>query len=571
MPDRSLLRVLTGQAVGVSAMVLSRDDRWLVSGGNRGTVLVYDREDNFALRPLEGRPRHNLRINQIVLLPDGLHFFTVDTDGHTFLWDPSESPMSPRPWMSGAICQEIVCGGRSGRDGPDTGAIVARFGDGTVRVFDSAGAGGTVLDVGPSHPRAMAISPDGDRLALGFEDGRVVVRDLKSPVPSQTEYPAAAGPSAVHRLVFSPDGHLAVGHETGVRLLPSGAAGAIYDRLKQPVKELTFSPGGEYLAACTREVGELWAWRLDHDNPPEVVLEERDAQASLVGFTGNARGLVFGDVDGGLAFRPLDRQGDEVSWAFPANRGKVQQLSASPGRRLLLFLDEQRNARLWDLKDRTCRRLRGTWSAGVVIDDDRLVLIPDSNSADLAGRLVRVNRVTLEVNPTFFARAAGSFTIPEGITFERIVLSPDGKRIAAASDASKVPMVCVWETETGRLTHWISPNRLDDAVVALAFSSDARYLLTGADAPSARLWDLSDRKGDLDVPSAILSDPSITRNLTCAAIRPGTAGPIVEVVTGHSNGEVHVWKWAEGKVTREVPPLIARYFAASVKAALLHV
>ena len=89
-------------------------------------------------------------------------------------------------------------------------------------------------------------------------------------------------------------------------------------------------------------------------------MEEPEARAFVVGFTGNGRGMVFGDVDGGLAFRPLDPRGDEVAWAFPANRGKLKQLSASPSRRLLLFLDEQRNARLWDLKDRTCRRLRGT-------------------------------------------------------------------------------------------------------------------------------------------------------------------------------------------------------------------
>src|SRR5262249_31699349 len=47
-PDRSLLRVLTGQAVGVTALALTRNDRWLISGGGRGAVLVYDRERDLA-------------------------------------------------------------------------------------------------------------------------------------------------------------------------------------------------------------------------------------------------------------------------------------------------------------------------------------------------------------------------------------------------------------------------------------------------------------------------------------------------------------------------------------------
>ncbi len=71
--------------------------------------------------------------------------------------------------------------------------------------------------------------------------------------------------------------------------------------------------------------------------------------------------------------------------------------------------------------------------------------------------------------------------MPDGFAFERIVLSPDGKRIAAASDSSKVPMVGVWEVATGRLTHRIASKPLgDDAVVALAFSSD------GAISPDGR-------------------------------------------------------------------------------------
>ena len=45
--EKSLLRVLTGHSVGVTALALSRDDRWLVSGCGRGTVLVHDLKRDF--------------------------------------------------------------------------------------------------------------------------------------------------------------------------------------------------------------------------------------------------------------------------------------------------------------------------------------------------------------------------------------------------------------------------------------------------------------------------------------------------------------------------------------------
>src|SRR5262249_16907110 len=158
-----------------------------------------------------------------------------------------------------------------------------------------------------------------------------------------------------------------------------------------------------------------------------------------------------------LAFRPLDTGSDAKPWTIPANQGKVQQLSASPTRRFLLFLDEMRQARVWDLQDRSCRRIRGSYDSGAFLDDDRLILVPHATGGGDAGRLVRVacDALRFSATPAFFARAAGSFKIPDGIPFKRVALSPNGARIAAASDPDKEPLVCVWETGTGRLTHWI--------------------------------------------------------------------------------------------------------------------
>jgi WD40 repeat protein/uncharacterized caspase-like protein len=567
---RSLLRVLPGQTVGVTALALSRDEKWLISGGGRGSVLVYDRDHDFALQLLAARQPHNERINQIALLPDGFHFVSVDRDGRSFLWDPRQSPLAPQPWLEGVDCLEVACGGRREPDGQDTGLVLARGGDGRVRTFDSLGSGGVVLELPHRDPTTLAASADGRRVAVGFSDGRVVVRNYRE-AQGWSEFRVEVGgrPVAVRQLVFSPSGKLAVGHEKGARLLtltphPPAAAAAGLDLIDQPLQGLVFSPNGHFLAACTENIGALRVWRIDGDDPPSVVQNDAAANAYLLGFTANSRGLFFGDFYGALAFRPLDPQGDEVPWTFPANRGKVQQLSATPSRRFLLFVDEMKQARFWDLKDRSCRRLQGTFSAGVFLDDNRLVLAPDSSGGEHAGRLVLVDRDKLKPHPEFFARAAGSFKISDALPFERVVLSPDGTRIAAASDASKEPMVCVWEIKTGRLTHWVSSPRLEDPVLALSFSSDSRYLLTAGDSPAAQLWDLTARQGELELPCATFADPAVRNNIKCALIRPNHTD--LQVVTGHSDGQVHLWSWTEGKAKLEVQQLVAGVFAGFVKA-----
>ena len=70
-------------------------------------------------------------------------------------------------------------------------------------------------------------------------------------------------------------------------------------------------------------------------------------------------------------------------------------------------------------------------------------------------------------------------------------------------------------------------------------------------------------------PTVTFEDKSITANITCVAIRPGAAG---QVVIGHSNGQVHVWKWEAGQpeVALDVLGLVARRVRHRGQGALLH-
>ena len=568
--EGSLLRILPGYSaeVGVTALALTHDDRWLITGGGRGTVLIYDLERDFKTKLISRQP-HTKRIEQIILLPDGFHFVSLDRDGRAFLWDARESPQEPKPLIAKRACKQIVAGGRFVADGKDTGLVVAWCDDGRLRTFDPAGSGGDTMEIPPGTLTALAISPDGRFLGFGFGDGKVVIqdRDLKR----RTEHQAAASPVKVRRLVFSDAGKLAVEHEKGTRLLtipsePGETDADELDLIDRPLQALAFSSGGEYLATSTEGIGALQVWRISGDALRGPVIDEPRAGAARLGFTGNSRALISGDFGGGVALRPLDpRAGDGARWTFPAHDGKLQELSAAPGHRFLLMLDRKgsfRQARIWDLKDRTCRQVRGTWSSGLFLDDNRLALIADSGSKDLAGRLVLVDRESLSFNPAFFARSSGDFQVPDSLALERLAASPDGKWLAAASDSSKVPLVCVWEAATGKLTHWIPAAALEDAVLSLSFSTDSRYLLTGGDSPAAKLWDLSATQGGLQAPSVVFSARSVRKNITCAAIRPGSHN---QVVTGHSDGKVHLWSWNGQKAKLEISGFVEGEFSGAVK------
>ena len=573
-PDRMLLRTLAGPTVGATAMAITRDDRWLVVGDGRGALHVFDRADDFrGPIPIRGASPHAARIEQLAILPDGRHLVAVDARGIASLCDLSEIPISgltlrPLGKPEDLVCRRIATGGR------DPSIVAALGGDGKIHLLDASGSPSGSAPIDRPAAETIAVSPDGRLLAIGYQDGRVVIEAPST--GSREEIAGAARPSAeipIH-LFFSPDGRLAVTSAAGLKLIGPSTDGKrpIVDLLDRPIQNLAFSPAGDRLAACTTERHELIVWDLAGTGAPTRRIDDPTASAFHLGFSGDGRGLLVADNIGGLDYRPLEAAGAETAWSFPAHRGRVQQISASPDRRRLLFLDDQRprnaddrsarNARIWDLPERTCRLLPGAYTAGAFLNGHRVALIPDSNAPAHPGRPIRLDLDRIDDGPTPFAETADGFRIPEGLPFGPVAVSPDGRFLAAAAAGTVDPLVCVWRTDTLALTHWIATETLEDPVLALAFSDDGKSLLTGGESPAARLWDLSaPGPAERKTPAFTFADKDVTSMITCLAIRPGHPG---EIATGHRDGQVHYWTREGDRL--KVEGLISRGFSTDVKA-----
>jgi len=536
--DRALLRVLTGHEVGANALALTRDGKWLLSGGGRSGVMVHAVTDDYQLKLINRQP-HGRRVEQVVPLPDGRHFLSLDQQAKCFLWDLNEPALTPRPWLDKVDCLEVAVGGGAGKKEP--GIVAARCGDGSIRIFGKDGAAKEVIENPQAVSSALAVSPDGRSLAFGFDDGRVVLRDIAR--KSTAEAQGARG--RITRLGISRQGKLAVGSERGVDLysVTLGNPPKIGEGISLapwPAASLGFSSDGLYLAACARDTGQLRIWRCDGDQAPREVVSQEDAGALSVAFTADGRSLAVGGKDGTVKTLPIDPKEGETPWERKSSRGKVQHLSASPSRRFLLILNDRNQLQEWDLKDRTCRSLPGRWSSGAYLSDRRLALTVAADAAEMPGKIVLMDSENSAINATFFARTAEGFEIDDGVTFGRVTVSPDGKSVAASANPEQAPLVCVWDTSSGKLTHW-APG-IEDPVQTLDFSSDGRYLLTAGDSPQASLWDLSQKAGSLSAPARTFHDRS-TEPVTRAIFRPGSSRT---VITGYRDGRVSVWTWKDG-------------------------
>jgi WD40 repeat protein len=557
--QNALLRVLTGHSVGTTALRMSDDSRWLISGGGRGEVLVHDLARDFARKTVVRQPHDSdSRIVRIAMLPDGAHVITLDSHARAFIWDLSSTTLTARPWLPGVECREVASGGRG-----QAGSVAAWLGDGTIHLCGPAGAGGAAIRAPAGKLTGLSVSPDGRLVALAYDDGRVVLRETKG--GRQSERKGALGP--VRQLLFVSSSRLAAGHDAGVGLfaidepLALGAETAL--RSDRGVEKLAVSPDGGLLAACALDTGALWVWKLDRDTPTAPILADPNAGVTTLAFSSDGHALLTGTRLGSVASRPIGQPGAAAPRTYAALRGKIKHLATSPGRGFLLMFNDLYQAQLWDLSQRTCRRLPGMWSSGVFLGEDTLVLA-DRPRREQPGRLVRVDRKTLAVDTGFFAYSKGAFKVDAETRFEAVTLSPDGTRVAAAASASQQPLVCVWETRSGRLTHWITGATLNDPVSALGFSSDARLLLSAGDSPEAKLWDLKPGDGPLRSPVVTFADTS-ARNITAVAVQPGSGR---QMVTGHSDGRLLLWNWSDRKSRQATPlqVLAERFFEGAVHA-----
>ncbi|WP_165230976.1 WD40 repeat domain-containing protein [Aquisphaera insulae] len=560
LADGSLLNVWTGMSVGATALGLGRGDRRLAMAGGRGSLHVAELPSFQVVDP--ARPPHDRRVEVLAMLPDGESVITIDRDANAILTKLTTSPLATTPWPAeGVRVRDVACGG----GGTAPGVVAALLEDGSIRLFDAQGGEGRPLEKEGKPPLAIAVDPAGKVLATGDADGRIVLIEVAKRSRSEVATGAAA-----RRIRLASTGWLTVGHDAGLRAIaPPAADGSrrVIDLRDRPAACTSFSSNGRYLAACDAGTGALHVWRLDGADAPRVVLSDPLAGAASVALSGEGDLLVVGGLTGRVAAREIEPANRGVAprgWTVERSTGKVTQVSTSGSRRSLLLVSGAGWATLWDLKERTSRRLPGSWKSGAMLSDDEMVLAAGPGERSTAGKLVRVRRdrerSRFLTDPAAFSRTRGSFTIPPRVLLEGIVVSPDAKRIAATANPAQRPLVCVWDARSGELTHWITG--LQDAAVSLDFSADGLHLATAGNSSAARLWDLTE-PGERKTPEVVFEDPNAgSASVTAVAIRPGSR----QLVTGRQDGQVDLWSWEAGRARLEVPRLVELYFSGKVHA-----
>jgi WD40 repeat protein/transcriptional regulator with XRE-family HTH domain len=358
---------------------------------------------------------------------------------------------------------------------------------------------------------AIALSPNGERLAAGTASGEVRLWDTASTRPIHT---LRGHTEWVRSVAFSPDGNMiASGSEDMTIRLWDANTGKCLRTLKEHesrVYSVVFSPDGHTLASGSDDLT-IRLWNV-YTGDNFMTLQGHDNRIYSVAFHPDGKFIASGSED--QTVRLWDTHSGECLSKLKGHEGRVRSVAFSPDGKLIASGSEDQTVRLWDTHSGEClKTLRGhtdrVWSVAFSPDgktiasgsDDQTIRICNTSTGDcillLQKQRSRVYSLVFSSKGNILASGNDGQTIRiwdaskgeclktlqgHGNRVFSVAFSPDGHTLASGSEDKSVRL---WDVETGEYkplqghTHW---------VWSVAFSPDGHTLVSGSEDWTVQLW-----------------------------------------------------------------------------------
>ncbi len=384
----------------------------------------------------------------------------------------------------------------------------------------------SITDSNVSPNVKIKMSPDGQRIAVGGQDGHIRIYGSDGQQQATWEGHTAE----LFSVAWSPDGQYlaSASSDSTIRIWnPSGNTVKILAGHESGVANVVFSPDSQYLVSTSSD-GTVRLWQVN--GTTQTILTQHEADTHGVDWSPDGAYLISGDTNGIIKIWRRGESSLEIieQQTIDAHRGFVRDLTFSPDGQTFASASEDGTVKLWTLQGRLLQVFTGHTSAvhDVVFSADGQQLF--SAGQDQTVRVWQVKhplRTVLTSSSSFFevvvspdsqtiasAHANGNVNLwhPNGRRLRTLTghasrafalaFSPDGRRLASGSSDNTVKL---WNTQTGELEKTFDDHT--SSVMAVRFFPDGKTLLSGSIKGKISLWDIvGQRLKTIEQPYGIL-------------------------------------------------------------------
>ena len=414
-------QILNGHQGAIAGLAFSPNDKLLASASYDRTAQLWQVNDGKMLRQLKA---HTGNVQQVVFSPNGELLATGSDDETINLWQVATGENIER--LKGH--QNKIFGLTFTADGR---YLASGSADSTLRLWDVAS--GVTLKVLQEHTGFITdVTTDGQSLFSSNTGGTVKRWETTLPYQYISNLPAPPTATAI-----APNGQqVAIGFENGLvqgySLPPSNKL--IWQQAKihtRDIQRLAFSPNGQFLASASLDKTAK-VWQIQKDQLTLLKEISHQAGVNAVAFSPDNKILLTASYDGTMGQFKLDSQ--EIKFSAPLHEGEELNSVMWDDSGDYVLTASDHITRLWQTRDllsttslqplQTYPQTQDTtfWAA----------LSPDAKQVAIVGRYFTINFYPTRSQQTPYPLLGHQDTVI------RALFSPDSQQLATVSGDNTV-------------------------------------------------------------------------------------------------------------------------------------